>query len=115
MSSVINLDEKRRREKMTMKTMVGIYCRGHHHTRRGQLCPECESLLAYANARTDKCPMMATKTFCSACKIHCYSAAMQERIRQVMRYAGPRMLFVHPGMALRHVKITLQNRRKKNV
>ncbi|MBU3877712.1 nitrous oxide-stimulated promoter family protein [Faecalicatena sp. AGMB00832] len=28
----------------------------------------------------------------------------QERIRQVMRYAGRRMLFVHPVMAMRHVR-----------
>ena len=38
---------------------------------------------------------------------------MQEEIRKVMRYAGPRMLFVHPVLAIRHVKVTLQNKRKQ--
>jgi hypothetical protein len=28
---------------------------------------------------------------------------MRERMRQVMRYAGPRMLWFHPVAALRHL------------
>ncbi len=115
MNKAIDIEEKRKKEKMTMKTMVEIYCRGNHHTKRGLLCKECEDLLAYANMRTDKCPFMETKTFCSACKVHCYSKAMQARVKAVMRYAGPRMLFAHPVLAIRHVKTTLENRRKNNV
>lgn len=37
------------------------------------------------------------------CPVHCYKRDMRERMRQVMRYAGPRMLWVHPVAALRHV------------
>ncbi|MBB5265013.1 hypothetical protein HNP82_002152 [Catenibacillus scindens] len=107
--------KKREQEKATMEIMVRIYCRGSRHKRTGELCPECEALLSYANSRTDSCPFMETKTFCSACKVHCYSPKMQEKVRQIMRYSGPRMLFVHPVIALRHMKITLQNRRKSHV
>ncbi|MDR2525428.1 MAG: nitrous oxide-stimulated promoter family protein, partial [Oscillospiraceae bacterium] len=32
----------------------------------------------------------------------CYRADMREKIRAVMRYAGPRMLLHHPVMAIRH-------------
>ncbi len=28
---------------------------------------------------------------------------MRQKMRQVMRYAGPRMLFYHPLIALRHL------------
>lgn len=46
---------------------------------------------------------MENKTFCSNCKVHCYTPIMQEKIREVMRFSGPRMIFYHPIMALNHV------------
>ena len=39
------------------------------------------------------------KPTCANCKVHCYSEAMRERVRDVMRYAGPRMLWRHPVLA----------------
>ena len=92
---------KRQKEKAIVEQMIRLYCRGNHHTK--ELCAECVSLLSYANARVDHCPFMETKTFCSNCKVHCYKPDMREQIRKVMRYAGPRMLFHHPVMAIRHV------------
>lgn len=53
--------------------------------------------------RSDTCPFMETKTFCSNCKVHCYKPDMREKIRAVMRFSGPRMMLYHPVMALRHV------------
>ena len=35
--------------------------------------------------------------------VHCYQPQMREQIRQVMRYSGPRILFHHPVMAIRHL------------
>lgn len=92
---------KREREKETVSLMISLYCRKHHGGK--DLCPECAALDAYARRRSDKCPFMETKTFCSNCKVHCYKADMRERIRAVMRFSGPRMLFHHPVMAIRHV------------
>ena len=85
------IEQKRAGEKETVDCMIGIYCRGVHGTKRGELCEACCQLQAYADLRTEKCPFMETKTFCSACKVHCYSKEMQEKIREVMKYAGPRM------------------------
>lgn len=51
---------------------------------------------------------METKTFCSACKVHSYKPEMREQIRTVMRWSGPRMLFVHPVLAIRHMKETMK-------
>ena len=92
---------KREREKETVSLMIAIYCRKKHG--RKNLCPECAELDAYARLRSDKCPFMETKTFCSKCKVHCYKADMREKIREVMRFSGPRMIFHHPIMAIRHV------------
>lgn len=55
---------------------------------------------------------METKTFCSNCKVHCYKPDMREKIREVMRFSGPRMLFYHPIMAIRHVMESRKEKRK---
>ena len=98
-----NLDQKRADEKMLVSEMIALYCRKQHKTPKGQLCPACQELQDYALARIDKCPFMETKTFCSACKTHCYKPQMREAIRQVMRWSGPRMIFHHPVLAIRHL------------
>ena len=94
-------ESKRQREKRVVAEMIALYCRDHHKTPNP--CPECAALIAYAHQRSDKCPFMETKTFCSNCKVHCYKPDMRERIRQVMRYSGPRMLRTHPVLAIRHL------------
>lgn len=95
-------DARIAREKETVRTMVGMYCRGNHGTRRGELCPECSELLEYSMLKIECCPAGENKVRCSSCEIHCYSPEMRDRIRTVMRYSGPRMV-LHPGMALRHM------------
>lgn len=107
-----NLDSKRAREKAVVNEMIALYCRHHHHTPKGQLCDDCAALSRYACERVDRCPFMETKTFCSNCRVHCYKPDMREQIRTVMRYAGPRMLYVHPIDAIRHV-ITSQAEKRR--
>lgn len=109
MQSVV--EEKRIREKETVSKMISIYCKKKHGTKQG-LCPECAALQEYAKMRSDKCPFMETKTFCSNCKVHCYKPDMREKIRDVMRFSGPRMLFVHPVMAIRHVIESKKEKRR---
>ena len=75
-----SLDKKRADEKLLVSEMIALYCRKQHKTPKGQLCPACQELQDYALARIDKCPFMETKTFCSACKVHCYKPAMREQI-----------------------------------
>ena len=104
--------QKREQEKQTVGLMIELYCHGHHGTRGHALCPECEALRSYADARVDHCPHMETKTFCSACKVHCYKPEMREKIRAVMRWAGPRMLPVHPVLSIRHAAVTLRSKRE---
>lgn len=103
---------KREREKAMVSQMIALYCKKQHHTKQ-DLCPDCAALDAYARQRSDRCPFMETKTFCSNCKVHCYQPQMREKIRQVMRFSGPRMLFHHPAAAIRHVIET--NKEKKRL
>lgn len=98
------------REKRMVSQMIALYCRKRHHT-RGDLCPQCAALDAYAKMRADKCPFMETKTFCSNCRIHCYKPDMRAKIREVMRFAGPRMILHHPVAAIRHVVETKKEQR----
>lgn len=102
---------KREREKRMVSQMIALYCRKKHRT-RGGLCPQCAALDAYAKMRTDKCPFMETKTFCSNCRIHCYKPDMRAKIREVMRFAGPRMILHHPVAAIRHVVETRKEQRR---
>jgi hypothetical protein len=89
------------REKKTIEAMVRIYCRKHHKS-QSTLCPECTELLDYAKLRLSKCPFQENKTTCGKCPIHCYQPQMREKVKQVMRYAGPRMLLHHPALAMHH-------------
>ena len=103
------VESKREREKKTVALMIRLYCRKKHRTKKA-LCPECQVLHDYAMLRSDKCPFMETKTFCSNCKVHCYKKDMREKIRTVMRFSGPRMILHHPLMAVRHV---IESRKEK--
>ena len=90
------------REARTIEAMIYLYCRDEHGS-MGALCPDCREVLDYARQRLDKCPFGEGKTTCANCRIHCYKPAMRERVRVIMRYAGPRMLYRHPVLALRHL------------
>ena len=72
-------------------------------TATSPLCPECAALLDYALRRLDSCRFGNGKPSCRKCPVHCYRADMRERIRTVMRWAGPRMIFHHPLAATRHL------------
>ncbi len=91
-----------RREKQTIDAMMHIYCHDHHG-REGGLCDTCGPLLDYARRRLDLCPFGDEKPACNHCQVHCYSASMRERVRSVMRYSGPRMLWHHPLLSLLHM------------
>jgi len=88
-----------RREWRTLELMVGIYCRDQHHE---GLCPECQALLDYAAVRLERCRFGVEKPTCARCPVHCYQKQRRDQVRAVMRYAGPRMLWEHPVLSLRH-------------
>lgn len=102
--TVIAADFSRRaREFRTIAAMLHMYCRAHHRPRDAALCQGCAELHAYARRRLERCAFGEAKPTCANCTVHCYKASMRERIRAVMRWAGPRMPWRHPVLAVRHV------------
>ena len=106
-------EEKRENEFRVVTLMIQIYCKGRHRNplalkNADNLCDECKTLRDYVRERVEKCPFMETKTFCSMCRVHCYKADRREKIREVMRFSGPRMLRYHPILAIRHVILTIK-------
>lgn len=94
-----------RREYRTIESMLQIWCAARHgsETSRSDLCSACAELLAYAGQRLAKCPYGEDKPTCAKCPVHCYRRVQREQVREVMRYAGPRMLWRHPWQALLHI------------
>jgi len=85
----------------TVGKMIELYCRGHHGS-KDSLCAECGGLLAYVKGRLEKCPFKENKPWCSKCTVHCYKPDMKEKIKAVMRYSGPRMIWRHPILTGKH-------------
>lgn len=95
---------RRAREVKTMSTLVRLYCAGHRHVPQAQetLCAQCAALLDYATRRTVRCVFGDAKPTCANCLVHCYTPEMRARVRDLMRWAGPRMLLRHPILAIAH-------------
>jgi len=96
------LSPRLQREFKTITVMQQIYCHAQHGLKTG-LCPDCARLSAYALERLNKCPFQDAKPTCANCPVHCYRKEMRERVRTVMRFAGPRMLLRHPLLAVLHL------------
>lgn len=104
-SSCLMTKSRIAREKRIVEVMIRLYCRKKE--KNAVLCAECEALLRYAHARLDHCLFGEKKGACKDCKIHCYKPLMRQRMRQVMRFAGPRMLLYEPWEAIKHwMKLT---------
>lgn len=88
------------REKRVVSLMITKYCNDHHHST--ELCKSCTKLKEYTFKRLLECPFAKDKPVCASCKIHCYSKKEKEKIKEVMRYAGPKMLFAHPADTFFH-------------
>ncbi len=98
------------REKRTVSKMIGMYCKKRHGM-NGKLCDACRELDDYALKRTEYCQFGENKPACSICPAHCYKTEKLEQIREVMRFAGPRMIFSHPYLAIMHI---IDKTRKSN-
>lgn len=99
----MRLEKKRlARERLTMSNMIGIYCSAHHDRFGDILCAACREFLHYAEIRLQKCPYGENKPTCANCPVHCYKPARKAQAKEIMQYAGPRMLLRHPLLAIAH-------------
>ena len=83
-----------KREKRIVAKMIEKFCQDNHNS--SNLCESCRELKEYAFKRLISCPFEKDKPICSKCKNHCYNKNQQGRIKEVMRYAGPKMLMKYP-------------------
>lgn len=90
------------RELQTVRVMIEIYCRGHHAP-GGALCDACQQLWEYTETRVGRCAFGHDKPTCANCTVHCFKPELRERIRAVMRYAGPKMPLRHPLLSVFHL------------
>ena len=93
-----------RREEKTIRIMTAMYCRFHAAgSAPNALCHQCKDFLSYAQKRIDYCRYGVEKPACSECPTHCYIPTQRETVRKIMLYAGPKIMFMHPLLALFHV------------
>ena len=96
------------REKDTIRLMIRLYAR--HKLKAREVPEEYRQLADYACRRLDHCTFGERKTACKDCPIHCYAPERREKIREVMRWVGPRMFLYAPLIAIRHL---LEKRRAR--
>ena len=89
------------KEKAMIVKMIEIYYKNKAHGTP----EEREELKAYALKRLDNCRHGDDKSFCSHCTTQCYSPKYKAKIKEVMRYSGPRIIFYHPWMAVSHLLV----------
>lgn len=95
-------------EYKTIVQMTKIYCH-HFHQHNINECQTCQEFIKYAQLKLDRCVYGQDKPACKACPIHCYKPQQKKLAQQIMRYAGPKMLFKHPLLAIKHL---LKSRKK---
>jgi hypothetical protein len=97
-------DSKLEIEKSTVKQMIRLYCRRHHFGSSTFFsCDECNDLIEYAFLKLDKCVYGQKKPSCNKCTTHCYNQKMRKKIKAVMRYSGPRMIYINPILAIKYL------------
>lgn len=96
--------EQQKKDIRVIGKFVEVYCSGLHQgagrTRialpagvgEHSLCPECATFLEYAVAKRLKCPLEAEKPTCKHCRIHCYDRIHREKVREIMSYAGRKLV-----------------------
>lgn len=99
---MVYLSENRIRDDInTVTTMIKIYCKKNHGK---ELCDECLELAKYAEERAKNCKFSHKKPVCGKCAVHCYKPQMREKIKKVMKYSGPKMIYKHPLMLIKYIK-----------
>jgi len=95
-------------EKKTLFAMHKMYCKHKHNC--NELCVSCSELYNYSVMKMENCYFQPEKPACSRCPVHCYKPTEREKVRDVMRYAGPRMIFRHPILAIFHIINVLKSK-----
>lgn len=97
----LNNGPRIQQEKEIVAKMIAFYCRKKH--KQKEPCKDCAKLKKYAWIRLSVCQFGEEKNACSSCKVHCYKPEFREKIKRVMRFAGPWMFIHHPIYSVKHL------------
>jgi hypothetical protein len=95
------MPNKTEQEKETLKLMIKLYCK--HKLKTDTLPQAYQELTDYACLRLERCRWGDQKPNCHQCKVHCYSPDRREQVREVMKWAGPRMILYAPWKAVKYL------------
>lgn len=84
-------------ELQLVQVMIRLYYKKHEAVDISE-----ERMLAYVEKRLLFCRFGEQKTTCQRCPVHCYQPRYRQQMKQIMRYAGPRMLVRHPLVTIKH-------------
>jgi hypothetical protein len=91
-------------EKSAVEQMIKLYCRKHHAGDTISFpCDECSTMIDYAFLKLDKCIYGDKKPSCKNCSSHCYNQKMRDKIKAVMRYSGPRLIYYYPILSIKYL------------
>lgn len=97
------MTKKERKDLGVLALFTSVYCRAHHKGDKRapdiseigkpgmRLCDECNDFLSYAFVRRLKCPL-DPKPDCKGCQIHCYRKGHRDKVREIMRFSGKRLI-----------------------
>ncbi|MFR4162883.1 MAG: nitrous oxide-stimulated promoter family protein [Paraclostridium sordellii] len=91
------------KEKEIITLMINLYCKKKHGSLKNELCSECKDLEEYVHKRLTYCKFGNEKSSCKKCPIHCYKKDMREKVKEVMKFSGPRILIYNPLEYIRHI------------
>lgn len=106
--------KQKKREKETVEAMIRLYCNKNHESSEN-LCADCFEVNKYSIKRIENCIFGIDKPPCVECPVHCYEKGMREKIRTIMRFSGPKMIWAHPWFAVMHIidKVIYRNKIRK--
>lgn len=93
------------KDRRTLEAMGRIFCSAHHDCTKDAagLCPECRATVDATLERAAACPF-GHEGNCQDCAVRCQRGEARDRIREIMRYAAPRMTLRHPFMTLDYLR-----------
>jgi len=105
----VSLTRRERTDLLVLARFTAVYCRVHHrrqprqpfpvghdlaaslHLGRDGYCSDCRAFLEYAFTRRLRCPL-DPKPACKHCQVHCYRPDYRQKVREIMRFAGPYLM-----------------------
>lgn len=99
-------DKQEEKDRATLNAIARIYCDAHHGEAPKDsdgLCSSCCAAVESTMDRVSVCPFGHAGN-CEDCSVKCQRGGDQKRIKEIMKYAAPRMFLRHPLMSLEYLR-----------